>query len=72
MFKVEKGVPLPVGGRGRSRGQLRLAIETMEVGDSMVIPVKLRDRVPNIMSRLKFGYTTRKVDAQHCRIWRVK
>ena len=39
MFEIEKGIPIPRG-KGRAKGQLRLAVEQMEVGDSIVVPKK--------------------------------
>ena len=74
MFEIEKGIPLPTEGRGRAKSELRLAIEKMEVGDSMIIPTDLRNRVPNIMHRLCFNYTARLVkdDKTKVRVWRVK
>lgn len=35
VYEMEKNIPLPeYAGRGRRKGELRLAVESMEVGDS--------------------------------------
>ena len=41
MFEIEKNVPIPKRGSDK-KGELRLTIEKMEVGDSIVVPDFLR------------------------------
>lgn len=71
-IKIERGVPIPTG-RGHTKGYSAV-IRKMKVGDSAVLPVNTN--TCHSLARQIFGGTgyvaTRKVDAGHSRIWRIK
>jgi hypothetical protein len=72
MFNIEKGVPVPyLDPRGREKGELRLTMEKLEVGDSFIVTEKLRCQVPNIARLMKIGYKTRRVGEDAVRVWRL-
>ena len=72
MFNIEKGVPVPyLDPRGREKGELRLTMEKLEVGDSFIVTEKLRSQVPNIARLMKIGYKTRRVGEDAVRVWRL-
>lgn len=65
LYKIldPKDVPadLRIGG-GRSKGALRLAMEQMEVGDFITIPLKSKDQVGYIALKLGRRYSYRQFD----------
>lgn len=69
-YKVETGVPIPVQ---RSEP---LPLRGLKVGESILFPMKRRTTIMSYASRLKrkegMQFTTKKVDENSCRIWRVK
>jgi len=73
--KIEKGIPIPAKeGRGRYKGELRLTMEQMEVGDSIVIEDKHRQQVHQIANTIGIGYTSRTISKtpKRVRVWRTK
>ena len=74
--KIEKGIPIPAKeGRGRYKGELRLTMEQMEVGDSVVIntehhAISLRAAI----KRIHKGKTAVRIcdDKNSWRVWRTK
>ena len=73
--KIEKGIPIPAKeGRGRYKGELRLTMEKMEVGDSIVIEDKHRQQVHQIANTIGIGYTSRTISKtpKRVRVWRTK
>jgi len=79
MYKIEKNIPFPEddGREKRPKTDLRLTMEQMEVGDSIVLNswVKERTKVDRICGAIGFAYTTRKIDSinyNRVRMWRTK
>lgn len=73
--KIEKGIPIPAKeGRGRFKGELRLTMEQMEVGDSIVIDDKHRQQIHQIANTIGIGYTSRTISKtpKRVRVWRTK
>ena len=73
--KIEKGIPIPAKeGRGRHKGELRLTMEQMEVGDSIVIEDKHRQQVHQVANAIGIGYTSRTIskEPKRVRVWRTK
>ena len=73
MFNIEKGIPLPTNdSRGRKKGQLRLTLESMEVGDSFIIQQKHRCQIPQISRLISIKCRTRMVGDDEVRVWRTE
>ena len=75
MFEIEKGIPIPKSdGRGRSKGELRLTMEQMEVGDSIIIDDKNRFQIHQIANTIGIGYKSRTISKaeKRIRVWRTK
>jgi len=76
MFEIEKNIPIPCGvGKGRAKGALRIAMEQMEVGDSIVVSEKnSRQVIHQIASAIGIKYTTRTICKKEnkVRVWRTK
>ena len=68
---IEKGVPAP-----KKRQTHAWPLESMEVGDSFVVPNKHRISVQAAISTFKKNtgavFTCRKIDDDSCRVWRLK
>jgi hypothetical protein len=79
MFEIEKGIPIPEGStRGPDRGKLRLTMEHMEVGDSIVVTGKHRQHYHAIAKRIGIGYKSKTImksqngrEYDQIRLWRV-
>ena len=72
VYEMEKNIPLPeYAGRGRSKGELRLAVERMEIGDSFLVEAHKRSPLPKMAQVLNIGLTTRK-EGDLYRVWRYK
>lgn len=73
-IKIEKGVPIPEGTRGR-HGRWRRLFEQMEIGDSFLVDFKDRKAVGIWNSQANkdssFTVVTRSVGDGLCRIWKV-
>ena len=75
MFEIEKGIPIPDGeGRGREKSPLRLAVEKMEVGDSVLVSNTHRQQLHAISNKLGIKYKTRTIckESNTVRFWRTK
>jgi hypothetical protein len=71
-YQIVKNIPLPeYAGRGRGKGELRLAVEKMEVGDSFLVEAHKRSPLPKMAQVLDIGLTTRK-EGDLYRVWRYK
>ena len=72
MLKIEKGVPLPKRGADQ-RGEIRLALEQMEVGDSVVIPTHMRQITHQAAKAAGVEIATRTInkETQDMRVWRT-
>ena len=71
MFEIEKGVPMPHGGRA-----LKYPIADMKVGDSFVIPhlsVNSACRMATSPGWRKFGrFSVRTLPEGGVRVWRIE
>lgn len=67
MAKLEKGVPLPV----RAARRRKYPWEEMAVGDSFVVPIHARYGLSSTAKRLGIRITTRKIDDNTARVWRI-
>lgn len=73
---IEKNIPIPgySTGTGRSKSQLRLVMEAMEIGDSLLSPKTMR-QTQGIISGLRretsLRFAARTIDGQ-VRVWRIK
>jgi hypothetical protein len=65
--KIEKGVPMPGLGVGRSR---KYPWREMEVGDSFVIQKSAYAQAQLASKRTGFKFSVRKVDGAY-RVWRI-
>lgn len=75
MFTIEKNIPIPAGkGRGARKGELRLTMERLEVGDSIVVTNKHRQGIHQIAKAIGIDYVTRTIckDSGEVRVWRTK
>ena len=75
MFEIEKISPIPQdSGRGRDKSMLRLTVEKMEVGDSIVVKDVYRQQLHTMSKSLGIGYTTRTIckGSGKIRFWRTK
>lgn len=71
-YEIVNNVPLPdLIGRGRAKGEVRLTIERMEVGDSFLLEGKRRLGVNKIAQILGISLTTRR-EGDLYRVWRYK
>lgn len=74
-YKVEDGIPIPskMTGPGRSIGEFRQKLKTLQVGQSILYG-KSRSGVHTICKKIKketgFMFTARKVDGG-VRVWRI-
>lgn len=70
-FRIDKGIPIP---EPIEKGTV-VPIESLEVGESILVDEKLRNSVQVLASRLKSKgkeYTVRKVEESKVRVWRTK
>jgi hypothetical protein len=72
MFIIEKGITPPATHKGRPKGWMRQLLETMEVGDSMLVPKTKIEHARSLRFVLNIKITTRKVDNETYRLWRVE
>jgi hypothetical protein len=73
---IEKNVPMPKldDARGRGKSPLRLAMEVMEVGDSLISPkskIQTQAIISGFRKRGDRSFATRAIDGQ-VRVWRTK
>lgn len=79
-IKIEKNIPLKPKDRfrGKEKSPFRQALERMEVGDSMLLPVTSRgqrQRYAATCSEVKkvsgLQFAIRKIEGDSIRVWRV-
>lgn len=72
-YIIEDGVPIPKKGVRQSGNGIVAWLRRLEVGQSMVVPLKQSSMTGSVHHLRKEGrkFTTRKVDAKSCRVWRV-
>jgi hypothetical protein len=71
---IEKNVPMPERLGGKKKTALRLAMEAMEVGDSLISPKTLTQThgvISGFRKRGERNFASRTIDGQ-VRIWRIK
>ena len=72
-MKIEKNIPIPAK-KGRPKTALTLALEKMEIGDSILISNIDRKKLYNQIyvqgKKLKFKFTCRVDEDGNQRIWR--
>jgi len=73
MFEIEKGIPIPTT-RGGKKKELRLVMEKMEVGDSVLVSNTHRQQVHQIAKAIGIKYASRTVckESGQIRVWRTK
>ena len=72
ILQIEKDVPVPEKMRARMNG-LAGVLRSMEVGDSFLWPKARRNSLAATMARLKPRvFTSRSVDDENVRVWRVE
>tara|TARA_B100000900_G_scaffold324482_1_gene284155 strand:- start:373 stop:594 length:222 start_codon:yes stop_codon:yes gene_type:complete len=71
MFEIEKNIPIPERGADK-KGELRLTLEKMEVGDSFVIPDSLRGNTYAAARAVKIKIAMKTIDlmTRDTRVWR--
>lgn len=72
LYKLEKDVPMPER-HAEQKGDMRLLIEQMDVGDSFVCPKAQRVAVHQISKATGIKLTTRTInrETQDMRVWRT-
>jgi hypothetical protein len=70
-LNIEKDVPIPTMKRSGDWDYVS-AIDTMEAGDSFVVPLDKRAAAISAFNRKKLKSITRNVGGGYCRIWRVQ
>ena len=69
-YIIEKNIPIPnANGRGREKGKLRLTVEQMEIGDSIVINTRERKQIHNITRSVGIAYRCKAIGANQYRVW---
>ena len=72
-YKIESNIPIPVScGRGRGKSELRLTVEKMEIGNSIVIANEGRRGMYQIAQQVGIKIITRKISPDEFRVWRVE
>lgn len=73
MFKIEKNVPIPKRGADK-KGELRLALEQMEIGDSMVVPNCMHQATHQAAKAAKIKIVTKTINKEtlEMRVWRTE
>jgi hypothetical protein len=66
-FKIEKNIPIP-----RRRGGFLQTMREMEIGDSVLIPLQVRNSVSTTAKRLNIELTSKKINDKEVRVWRVR
>jgi hypothetical protein len=73
-YTVEKNVPLLPKANRRPKGEFRQALESMDVGDSVLVSDKSSKNISSICcciaDQLGYKYTHR-TDGDNFRVWRV-
>ena len=71
-YEIEEGIPAPTNAAGKPKGRLRLTLETLQIGESFVVPSK-GERGHATTSARSIGIKVRTASVSHgYRVWRVK
>ena len=68
-LKIESGIAIPAH---RGRDQYMDAMREMKVGESFLFPLAKRNNIGGYGRSLGMKFTTRAVDDETCRVWRVE
>lgn len=77
MFEIEDGVPVPPKGNIRPASPLRLVLQALRPGQSILVPAVGRPGM-GAVSKMAWrvlgtgGYRCDRHDEQHVRIWRLQ
>ena len=72
MLKIEKNLPIPSISRARKKPSMKALVETMKVGDSILVPDNHKAQYMwKIMRELGFE-STQRVAKGGVRVWRTK
>jgi len=69
-IKIESGIPMPKT-RHRSKELVTMML-SMKVGDSFLYPLAQRSNLGAYGRNLKMKFSSRAVDEEHCRVWRIE
>lgn len=72
MYFIEKNIPISDVGITKPKGPLRLTIEKMEVGDSILVDSSKRGNAFATAQAAGVKIKTRIEDVDYVRIWRAK
>jgi len=73
MFEIKKGVPVPPPGHnGRAKTAIRIAAESMEVGDMVEVQPKEYSRMMAAIRFIEKKATSRKLPNGMIGIWRIE
>jgi len=72
MYFIEKNIPISNFGTKKPKGPLRLTIEKMEIGDSILVFSSKRGTAYATAQAVGVKIKTRIEDVDYVRIWRVK
>ena len=67
-FEIEKSIPLPPTGSGSGIVE---TLRSMDIEDSIVVPKNIQSNIYLHAARAGIKVTSRKIDAEHIRVWRV-
>ena len=67
-FEIEKSIPLPPKGSG---SRIVETLRSMDIGDSIVVPKNIHSNIFLYAARAGIKVTSRKIDAEDMRVWRV-
>lgn len=70
--KIEKNIPIAIPFSRTSRSPLVLLFGRLKVGDSMVLPLKLRNYMGVLPRMLRIKITSRKLNDREFRVWRTE
>ena len=72
-YLIEKNIPIPTkpSKAGRKKGALRIALEAMEIGDSIVVDSTKLTVTRSTMYQLNLKARTREASDTTTRVWRV-
>jgi hypothetical protein len=69
-IKIEKGIPIPPRGTGPKGGVVSL-IKALAIGDSFTVSANKRSAITMWQKSAGVRLTSRRVDAETIRVWRV-
>lgn len=70
-IKIEKNIPIPPKKGGRAKGALREVMESMAIGDSIVLSKRYIQHARSLKVRCGISITERKQPDGTFRVWRI-